>query len=160
MLWHKRLRLSGNRGGVVADMVATPDGRFAITGYCWVGGGFGQFLLKIDEEGQVIWSNSYSYPYGEQITTEQVIVTPDGGFLITGQITQLAWEPDIFIQKVGANGNAQWAKSFDKENIYQVISSSVTSDGNFVLVGTIGVNDDALGLCFNTIFIKDKQFWE
>ncbi len=164
MLWHKKLRLSGNRGGIAADMVTSPDGNFVIAGYCWVGGGFGQFLMKIDENGQVIWSNSYSYPYGEQINTEQVINTPDGGFLITGSITQLAWEPDIFIQKVSSNGNAQWSKSFNKENIYQVASAAVASDNNIVLVGTIGIEDDTLGYVSTPYLLKissnGNEIWE
>ncbi|MCC6726817.1 MAG: T9SS type A sorting domain-containing protein [Saprospiraceae bacterium] len=137
-LWHKLLRLSGNRGGVAEDIVVTADGYFAVGGYCYAGNGEGQFLIKMDEMGEVIWSKIYGYPYDNIQFNTEIVPTPDGGVLLSGGINSDDWQPDVFARKINPDGNPAWLSTFFKNDIYSISGAAIASDGNYILLGTHG----------------------
>jgi hypothetical protein len=128
------------------SMTPTSDGGFAITGYAeTVDGGKDFLLLKVDSQGNKLWSQTYnSGTYtnaGETIPREDmatsVIQTRDGGYAMAGQTTtytSLSSTYDSWLVKTDSQGNQQWTKQYSEPNAagaeYRVIQ---TSNGEYAL---------------------------
>lgn len=163
-IWHKLLRLTGNRGGLAEDVVVTTDGHFIVGGYCYAGNAEGQFLIKIDEMGEVIWSKIYGYPYDNIQFNTEIVPTPDGGVLLSGGINSDDWQPDVFARKINPDGNPAWLSTFYKNDIYSISGASITSDGNYILLGTHGYYTSPDQYISSPYLLKinndGKEIWE
>lgn len=80
------------------------------------------FFISFNLSAQNIFERTYSQNTGNQI--EQ---TDDGGFLLKGS---------DFVTKTDANGNELWSKTIDPMDGF-----NTTSDGGFIKIATIEVND-------------------
>ena len=87
-------------------------------------GGYDAFVQKMDANGNYLWTKTFGgtgYDYAQSITTDAA-----NNIYITGSFSGLAdFDPssgvdtlssngddDVFVQKLGANGNYQWTKTF------------------------------------------------
>jgi hypothetical protein len=112
----------------------TSDGNYFIAGR--TGSGYSRFLdywlLKIDENGDTLWTNTYGwaahdYCYGAQ-------ETPDKGFILSGrsQITKYG-DLDIGVVKTDSLGQMQWsARLGGVEDEYSYSIHNVPSGGYIV----------------------------
>ncbi len=112
IMWDKIFGGSGIEWG--SDLIQTNDG-----GYCIVGstasygaGGWDVWLLKLDENGDVIWEKTI----GDEGMDDGSCIeqTRDMGFIITGSSTSYSsggWNNALLI-KTDQNGNTQWINVF------------------------------------------------
>jgi hypothetical protein len=90
-------------------MTPTRDGGFVLAGSSvnLVRGGKDVWLLKIDSEGEIIWSKSIGGRYTERVSS--ITETSDGSLVICGTSFEGATEAEglasIFLIKTDANGN-------------------------------------------------------
>ncbi|HOB99009.1 MAG TPA: hypothetical protein PKM43_09730 [Verrucomicrobiota bacterium] len=113
-----------------ADFVQTSDGGFLIAGgangpangirtepIC--GGIADVWVIKIDGEGQRLWDKSYGGSAGEEV--HRIILTPDGGFLLTGtsmsppsctKTSPHYPEGALWAVRCDANGNQLWDQCY------------------------------------------------
>lgn len=69
---------------------------------------------------------------------EKVCLLADGSILITGSTNSFdSKAKDIFLAKFDANGNNQWIRTFGDQGIDSANDVQQTSDGGFVIVGTV-----------------------
>ncbi len=124
--------------GYGRSIVQTTDGGFIVCGesWNWHGGGFKLlvWLLKIDDEGNEIWSKAYGdgVPFSVQETV-------DRGFITTGSSSG-----GILLLKVDEQGNEVWKRNFvGVDNRLMDIGASVKQavDGGFIIVGSVRVSD-------------------
>ncbi|MBK6766754.1 MAG: T9SS type A sorting domain-containing protein [bacterium] len=148
-LWQRTYGGSGNEDGTVIE--PTLDGGFIIGGFTQsIGSGAtGMLLLKIDTDGDSLWSRAYGgagdeFCYGIAIDLD--------GYLLCGTTASFgAGGEDILLIKVNSVGDSLWSRTYggsgnDRGNI--ILS---TADGGFV-IGTEGsmsilrvdVNGDSL----------------
>ena len=146
-LWTKTYNLgriySGNQ---------TADGGYIITGNSQPGGNH-IFLLKTDSLGNQIFNKSYIPSFNcNDISTNNVIITQDGGYLISALI-ECSSSPFLYIIKTNSLGDTLWTNKLGNpygwsntigDNIQQ------TNDGGYILTGA-GGNSNSIG---NTILIK------
>jgi len=102
------------------------------------------WLLKLDLEGNVIWSKTYGGS-GEDVG-QKVIQISDGGFVIVGysksddiDASNNEGQHDNWILKLDANGNVLWEKSFGyagHDHAYSVIE---TNDGGLFMTGFLDI---------------------
>lgn len=102
------------------------------------------WLLKLDIEGNVIWSQTYGGS-GEDVG-QKVIETSDGGFAIVGysksddiDASNNEGQHDNWILKLDSNGAILWEKSFGyggHDHAYSVIE---TNDGGFFMTGFLDI---------------------
>jgi hypothetical protein len=108
------------------------------------------FILKLDANGNFLWAKSFGGKSRDQgisiaIDAENNIYTT-GGFEDTVDFDpgvdsmKLSAEndADIFIQKLDANGNFLWAKSFGRNNDDAGFSIKVDAMGNIYATGIFG----------------------
>jgi hypothetical protein len=100
--------------------------------------------------GLIVWSKLFGGSLGDE--SNSIINTPDGGFLIAGHTFSnngdvVGYHPtssDVFLVKVDANGNKQWAKTYG--GTWGEFSSAVinTPDGGYAMIGYAFSNDGDL----------------
>ena len=106
----------------------TNDGGYIITGS-------GELeLFKINEFGDLIWSQNYEYPLGPFQTGFYIKYgqqTIDGGFLICGNTSN-----GTFILKTDESGEQEWSEVFIENSLEETYCSSCkqTSDGFYILL--------------------------
>ncbi|MBL4658193.1 MAG: hypothetical protein JKX73_09350 [Flavobacteriales bacterium] len=110
------------------------DSGFAIAGVGSTLGG--QYILKIDVLGNLIWEQGHSAGSGPN--PYSMVITTDGGFLLAGKSRNLGpGNDDFYILKTDSVGAMQWAKTYgvsgDDDIAY---SAKQTLDGGYIVVGS------------------------
>lgn len=112
-LWTQTMGDSLEENGL--DMVATSDGGFMILGYTksYGAGGDDIHLTKIDNNGTVLWANTYGGL--ESDAGSSLIETADGGFAVTGKTHSFGAfsnDGDVFLMKTDATGTLLWTQTY------------------------------------------------
>jgi hypothetical protein len=117
-------------------MVAAPDGGTVITGAKWTGEdmGYDVQLLKVDPAGEPIWNVIIGGP-GQQYSND-VVVTPDGGYLVAGASIEPGGWWKMLAMKFDGNGELLWELLWGTQHGDEyTIFSIVPTDGGYFLAG-------------------------
>ncbi|RKX69558.1 hypothetical protein DRP53_07840 [candidate division WOR-3 bacterium] len=94
------------------------------------------YLLKIDEDGNLIWSRTYGgmgYEEGRSVW-ENV----DRGYIIAGITTSsnpTSSDYDVYLIRTDSQGETLWTKTIDGHGRDEASSVQQTSDGGFIITG-------------------------
>jgi len=114
----------------------TSDGGYIVAGktYSFGAGWYDIFLIKTDAFGNVQWAKTYGEAGAEEAYSVQQ--TSDGGYIVAGKTYSFgAGGSDIFLIKINASGNLQWAKTFGGTSVDRAYSVQQTSDGGYIVAG-------------------------
>jgi len=117
------------------DVVQTNDGMFVMAGntYADETGKTDVFLSKIDEQGDLLWTQEYSlgtnFFFTENIVSSMILTT-DGGFAIAGSTNG-----NVFLMKTDASGQLEWQQVFETTAFFTTWSLVETETNGFVLAG-------------------------
>jgi len=116
------------------DIQLTSDGGYIICGnYIDVSNNTNVILLlKVDDSGQVIWSQSYGNIYDDLCNSVQQ--TFDGGFIIAGYTGNYP-NMDIYLVKTDNIGDTLWTRSYGCENPEYGYSVQQTTDEGYIIGG-------------------------
>jgi hypothetical protein len=132
---------SRNYGGTANDwfyhILQTPDDGYLAAGYTTSFGQGGRdiYLVKVDYNGNLLWSKTYGTAVDERAFGHCVQITSDGGFIITGGGDNGG--QGIFLIKTDASGNMLWARSYDGLWGHAI---KETPDHGFLICGSIQAN--------------------
>ena len=104
------------------DVVQTNDGMFVMAGntYADETGKTDVFLSKIDEQGDLLWTQEYSlgtnFFFTENIVSSMILTT-DGGFAIAGSTNG-----NVFLMKTDASGQLEWQQVFETNQLKILLS--------------------------------------
>ncbi|MNJ37493.1 Bacterial Ig-like domain (group 2) [compost metagenome] len=94
------------------------------------------YIVKTDPEGNTEWVTKINYSSSDQ--ARNAVETEDGGYLVTGTITDYSGKPYsvLYLVKLDGSGNIQWENTYD-DPYYHNYSFSVieTVDGGFAVAG-------------------------
>jgi hypothetical protein len=96
------------------------------------------YLVKIDGEGNEIWSHTYG---GHGMDIEGMVrQTADGGFILVGDRadelpTGNLYQSNLILIKTDAEGNEVWSRTYGDEILYLGFGVAQTPDGGYVLTG-------------------------
>ena len=95
------------------------------------------FLLKIDAEGNYLWSQSYGGPESE--AGKRVLYNADLGFYIAGFSNSFgSGDFDAYLVKTDLNGNKLWEKTYGKPSNWERINDAIwTKDSTILMVGEV-----------------------
>ena len=118
-----------------------PDGGYIIvgqTGYSF--GGTDVYLIKTDGFGDTVWTKTFGSLNYDDIGT-CVQNTSDQGYIITGyKVDQLIpSSADLLLIKADSDGDQVWVKTFDYSVREYGHSVRQTSDGGYIIAGSINV---------------------
>lgn len=119
-----------------SDVLETPDNGFAILGWTesfGIGSDF--YLIRIDENGDSLWSRTYDYSNEDE--GRSFILKEDGGFVIAGKIFDYSTNTgtDIFVINADSNGDTIWTRSYILDGDQVGNSIAAASDGGYVIAG-------------------------
>ena len=93
------------------DVVALADGGCVVAGlhsettqsYAW--------LVRYDANGDTLWTRIYGEP-NRNTSANEVVVAPDGGFVLAGYKTFPSFDDDVYLVKTDASGNLEWSQTY------------------------------------------------
>lgn len=115
----------------------TTDNGYIIAGYtCSFGaGGADVYLIKIDANGDSIWTRTYGGTADDGGWSVQQ--TSDGGYIITGVTNSFgAGADDVYLIKTNANGDTLWTKTYGEADDDLSYSVQQTADGGYIVAGS------------------------
>jgi hypothetical protein len=128
------------------SIIVTSDNKYLIAGNTLSSdgdisnarGGSDAWLLKLDENGLIIWKRNYGGTKHEGISS--IIQTLDKGFLLIGTTNSTDGDVagnngdfDAWILKIDSIGNIQWQKTLGGSNIENAKSVFQTQNGDYIL---------------------------
>jgi hypothetical protein len=139
-------------GGAYTDVgcniIAASDGNYLIVGYTAITNATGDhectdsLLIKVDSEGNLLWSKTYGAPMDSEYTTV-IAATANGGYALAGGVYPNVTEySQGIIIKVDAEGNQQWLKTYDEGAPECFWGITPNRDESLTLTGSI--RDDLL----------------
>ena len=140
---------------VAYSVVQTSDGGYAMAGSTAVRNAIGiyndsVYLVKTDSAGTMLWNKTYGGT-GHALGYS-VIQTSDGGYAVAGTIgfTVPGGPPNIYndsvyLVKTDSVGNMLWNKTYGETGNDGGSSVIQTSDGGYVIGGTMLIKTDASG---------------
>ncbi len=118
ILWTREF--DGEQIGLFRHFIQTEDG-----GYLFVGSErYSNFLLKTDDNCQIVWSRDINFYVLE------IIQTPDGGYSVSSNLGE-----DFYLIKLDQDGQEIWTCQFGGDEYDHCRSHIRTNDGGFLLVG-------------------------
>jgi len=118
--------------GGFRSLVRTVDGGFALAGSIGSSSAGGDFwLVKTDEDGNVVWSQTYGGTGDEMAFS--LVQTSDGGYALGGLTNSFGpGDDDLWLVKTDMYGNMEWNNTYGSG--YEDNPSLVqTSDGGYAL---------------------------
>lgn len=113
----------------------TPDGGYLIAGVQSPPAFLGiwdNYYVKIDVNGNLIWSRVRNYPTVED--AKELVVLPDGSFAVLGS-TFSAEGYDFYMERCAANGDTLWTHTYSRPGTQLGEGIDVLADGGFILSG-------------------------
>lgn len=112
----------------------TSDGNYVIAGYSESSGNGDVLLVKINEEGSVLWERTYGGP-GSDIGLA-VNATNDGGLIVAGWTrSDSTGDQDVYLIKTDGAGDTVWTQVYGGNLDDFGTSVHETSDGGFIICG-------------------------
>ncbi len=115
----------------------TTDGGFIIAGETNRSGNYDIFLVKINANGDTLWTKTYggsSWDVGYSVQQ-----TADGGFIIAGETTSFGpGDFDVYLIKTNPTGDTLWTKTYGGTGSDMGYSVQQTSDGGYIITGETG----------------------
>ncbi len=128
------------------DIVATSDGGFAVVGYTEVstGGLLDVFLLKLDANGDTLWTNTFGHPdYDDEGFA--VIEASNGDLVATGYTELNDDVEQAMLMRTNADGELIFFNDIQgaERGMDLVEALPQDTDGGFIIAGNI-INQDAI----------------
>ncbi|WP_028979947.1 T9SS type A sorting domain-containing protein [Sporocytophaga myxococcoides] len=129
--WSLDIPADGNQNGV-SSVIENSDGTLLLAGYTsnTQGMKFDFWILKLDNNGNTLWSRTYGGAYEEILIS--AIAVPEGGYALGGYVygdtSQRAW-----LVRVDNSGDLLWEKKYNISYMDQIQSLVLTPEGGFLL---------------------------
>ncbi|HUU45188.1 MAG TPA: hypothetical protein VM118_05590 [Acidobacteriota bacterium] len=131
-----------------ADVIALPTGEYVATGYMETSQYADALLLKVDAQGNKVWSNNYggySLDFGESL-----VLADDGSLVVAGSSRSFgggSW--DIYLLRAAADGDLRWSRGINSTEDRDIDdtgrSIAKVEDGGYVIVGRSATSTAELG---------------
>jgi len=134
IIWAKTY--GGTEDEFASSVQQTSDGGYIVAGWTnsFGTGSYDFLLIKTDANGNIIWAKTYGGTDDDRAFSVQQ--TSDGGYIVAGSTWSFdAVVYDAFLIKTDANGNIQWAKTYEVIALDNALSVQQTSDGGYIVAG-------------------------
>jgi hypothetical protein len=127
-------RTYGGEGWDIPESIARAEGGYIVAGVKSSLGGHASdvLVLRVDDEGEVVWNRTYSL--GDRDQVGSVIPSEDGGFVVAlSSVSGEYWRPHPYLLKIDGKGEVVWNRSYTGVSA-EVMSMERSAEG-FVVVG-------------------------
>ncbi len=137
-VWTKKFDKENRTSGAI---IKTQDGNYVLYG---ASSGFISIsfdLIKLDENGTLQWSDTYSWPWGLTLicSLEEDL---DGNFVLAGESQYLTNHSSMMITKIGSSGDSLWTHYYYGDTANARAASALPLENNEILIcGTEDIPD-------------------
>jgi hypothetical protein len=143
LLWERDY--GGQVPGAFFAMIQALDGEYVLLGEqssADDGGNTDLYLVKVDDEGNEIWSHTYGTSSVE--TGRGVQQTADGGYILIGSTTSVPETyASIYLVKTDAQGNEAWSRAYSDQFLHLGWGVIQMPDGGYIFAGFSAPDHDA-----------------
>jgi len=149
VLWEKTY--GGDKAEEGLSIALTSDGNLLLSGMTRSSGAGGAdaYLVKVDLQGNEIWSNTYGSPLDEMVSVRTLA---DGSFMLWGNVVDpddivadpgaagyggYAGRSNIYLAKVDSAGGLVWSQTFGGQNNLLASGGVEAEDGGFLVVASL-----------------------
>jgi len=132
-LWTRFYHLGDDQGYTVQQ---TSDGGYILAGYecCWGAGSNDFYLIKIDANGDTLWTHTYGGAVSD--IGRAAVQTSDGGYVFTGYTNSFgAGADDVYLIKTNSVGDTLWTRTYGGSGTESGYSVRQTTDGGYIIAG-------------------------
>jgi hypothetical protein len=112
----------------------TSDGNIIAAGYNTEEGYNWPTLVKLNQDIEVIWSQSYTFANYDYGRVTSAVQSNDEGYLLIGELTTPPHDKDIFVIKTNAYGDSLWSRIYGNDEIDDEGIAVIEVDENNILV--------------------------
>jgi len=160
LLWSKTYQ--GNDDQSASSMQATLDGNFILAGRSksYAAGEQDVFLMKMNDNGAVLWSKTYGGPGSEWINT-RVIATADSGYLVSAYTDGYgAGSIDCYMVKTDKVGTIEWTRTLGGAGYDYTTEVVELSNGDFIMTGfTSSIGQDLYDVLLTRFTATGDTLW-
>ena len=136
----------GSHDEGIEQVRQTTDFGYILAGYSrsFTATGEAGWLFKLNQKGDVVWGKTYTGSYTDKF--KDVQQTLDGGYIVAG-FTHIpgAGRSDAWILKLNSSGEIIWQKTYGEDEYNYAYSIQQTSDGGYIVAGTMDVDPNNNG---------------
>jgi hypothetical protein len=140
-----------------SDMIADPGA----AGYGGFAGRSNLYLLKVDGDGNELWSRAYDSE--DNVLAASGVQTADGGFLVLATIIRFPDpDDDILLTRLDENGDELWSRTWveGRSEAYDLVE---TTDGNYLISASYasleGTGDPKEDYLFIKVDPQGHEMW-
>ena len=126
----------GTSWDLARQVMPLADGGYALFGqtYSYGAGGGDFYLLRLDSEGDTLWTRTYG---GSGLESgESFSLTNEGGFYLAGYTESFgAGKKDVYVVKTDALGDTIWTRTYGGTEDEFAYGSCTSNDGGVITVG-------------------------
>jgi len=101
LIWEKIVGHSSD--DVALGVTETPDHCYAICGRSYISGNdYDFYLIKMNPNGDTLWSDTYSVSGGNDEWAHGIIVMPDSGYLLCGWGYHYPYDVDVLLMRINS----------------------------------------------------------
>ncbi|MGQ4891468.1 MAG: hypothetical protein ACP6IP_03165 [Candidatus Njordarchaeia archaeon] len=132
------------------SIVQAADGGYIVAGSIYFNDSRGSdvWLLKVDENGSVVWNRTYGGDGSDKAFS--IIQATDGGYVVAGSTSSFGvGKSDVWLFKIDEDGDVVWNRTYGGDKSDNAYSIARTVDGGYVVVGSttsFGVDGDDVWL--------------
>jgi uncharacterized delta-60 repeat protein len=133
-VWQKTY--GGGGDDVAWSIQQTKDGGYIVAGSTesFGAGGYDVYLIKLDENGNMVWEKTYGGSDDDRAYSIQQ--TTDGGYIVAGRTNSFgAGYADVYLIKLDADGKMVWEKTYGGSDDDGAWSIQQTKDGGYIVAG-------------------------
>ncbi|MCF7811399.1 T9SS type A sorting domain-containing protein [bacterium] len=108
-------------------------GGYALAGYSYDNGRYDLFLIRINENAELIWREDYSKAGDE--TCNALIRTSEGGYAIAGSAGADYNSGNFYVLRVGEDGQGLWELNYGGREMDNCFEIRATESGGYALAG-------------------------
>jgi lantibiotic leader peptide-processing serine protease len=151
-----RQTIGSDKWEIGQKVLQTKDGGYLVIGDSRMNDlddDFNIYVSKLSADGTLVWEKTFGNQ-GENETGGTVVETKDGEYLISANKEKEGSKKEIYLFKIDNKGNKLWDKFYSGQaDLYSKIIKS-TSDGGFIIAGTIISEDVDQSYDFYLLKIK------
>lgn len=132
-LWSKTYGGFNQEGG--NQIIATDDDNYLLFGFTQTFGAGDRdfYLLKINPQGDVIWTKTYGSSNYEE--SQEIVKAENGGYLLFGHSAAFDLNHDMYAVKINEDGDIIWGETYGSNAHDGGEAALQDNDGNFLLLG-------------------------
>jgi hypothetical protein len=124
----------GSNHDYARSVQQTPDGGYIVAGYTasFGAGGSDFYLVKINSQGDTLWTRTYGGSNGEEARSVQQ--TADGGYIVAGFTYSFgAGLSDFYLVKTNSLGDTLWTRTYGGSRSELAYCVQQTADGGYIV---------------------------